>query len=214
MVEESKEISSEEMDELVKTKEGQEIIKNNVRENRIALRKSIEDVLSGKCPMKFLEKDGKIYLDFDVIREGFGSKIDVFKHLTATTDIELANDIIIKGAYGLTGKSDAEKYNIALQNLADSEPKDATESRLILQAHALYSQGMKRLHQAEINDMIPQIDFCLKSATKLLRLHNETIEALNKYRRGGEQRVIVQHVQVNDGGRAIVGNMIAGGGVK
>jgi hypothetical protein len=31
------------------------------------------------------------------------------------------------------------------------------------------------------------------------------IETLMKYRRKGEQRVVVQHVNVNDGGKAIVG---------
>jgi hypothetical protein len=33
------------------------------------------------------------------------------------------------------------------------------------------------------------------------------LEALKRYRTGGEQRVTVQHVTVNDGGRAIVGNV-------
>lgn len=54
----------------------------------------------------------------------------------------------------------------------------------------------------------------MKCATKLLRLHNETVEAINKYRRGGEQRVVVQHVQVNEGGKAIVGGVLNGGGDK
>lgn len=50
-------------------------------------------------------------------------------------------------------------------------------------------------------------------AIKLLRLHNETIETLSRYRRKGEQKVIVQHVNVNDGGKAIVGgNLGIGGG--
>jgi len=54
----------------------------------------------------------------------------------------------------------------------------------------------------------------MKSAIKLLRLHNETIEALSRYRRGGEQKVVVQHVNVNNGGQAIVGNVEARGGGK
>jgi len=44
-------------------------------------------------------------------------------------------------------------------------------------------------------------------AIKLLRLHNETIETLGRYRRGGEQKVTVQHVNVNEGGKAIIGNV-------
>ena len=59
------------------------------------------------------------------------------------------------------------------------------------------------------NSMMCQIEFNMKCAIKLLRLHNETTEALARYRRKGEQKVVVQHVNVNDGGKAIVGNMIS-----
>jgi hypothetical protein len=56
-------------------------------------------------------------------------------------------------------------------------------------------------------------EFYMKSAIKLLRLHNETIDALNRYRRGNEQKIIVQHVNVDNGSQAILnnGNMVAGG---
>lgn len=33
------------------------------------------------------------------------------------------------------------------------------------------------------------------------------MEALKRYRSGGEQKVTVQHVSVNEGGQAIVGNV-------
>lgn len=103
--------------------------------------------------------------------------------------------------------------NLAVQSLADSAPQNATEARLCMQEMALYSQGMRYLCSAEQCDMLTQSEFYLKSAIKLLRLHNETIEASGKYRRGGEQRVVVQHVHVNDGGKAIVGgNLEMGGG--
>jgi hypothetical protein len=41
------------------------------------------------------------------------------------------------------------------------------------------------------------------------------METLKRYRTGGEQKVTVQHVTVNDGGQAIVGTVTpgpAGGG--
>ena len=34
------------------------------------------------------------------------------------------------------------------------------------------------------------------------------MEALKRYRTGGEQKVTVQHVSVNDGGQAIVGDVV------
>jgi hypothetical protein len=47
-----------------------------------------------------------------------------------------------------------------------------------------------------------------------LRLHNETVEALNRHRRKGTQNVVVQHINVSDGGKAVVGGVFEGGGVK
>ena len=42
---------------------------------------------------------------------------------------------------------------------------------------------------------------------------NEGARHLRKHRNGGKQTVTVQHVNVEDGGQAIVGNVDAGGGV-
>ena len=42
---------------------------------------------------------------------------------------------------------------------------------------------------------------------KLMRTYTTQMEALRKYRNGGEQKVIVQHVHVNDDGQAVVGEI-------
>ena len=47
---------------------------------------------------------------------------------------------------------------------------------------------------------------------KLGRTFAAQVEALKKYRSSGEQNIKVQHVTVNEGGQAIVGNVQAGGG--
>jgi hypothetical protein len=51
-------------------------------------------------------------------------------------------------------------------------------------------------------------------ATKLLRTFTAQVETLNKYRTKGQQKVTVEHVQVNAGGQAVVGivNPKPGGG--
>ena len=43
--------------------------------------------------------------------------------------------------------------------------------------------------------------------TKLARAYVAQMEALRKHRNGGKQTVTVQHVNVQDGGQAIVGNV-------
>jgi len=42
-------------------------------------------------------------------------------------------------------------------------------------------------------------------------LYAVQMEALKRYRTGGQQRVIVEHVTVNAGGQAIVGSVTRGG---
>ena len=52
----------------------------------------------------------------------------------------------------------------------------------------------------------------VNEATKMLRTFTTQMEALKKYRTGGQQKVTVEHVHVNEGGRAIVGTVNQGGG--
>ncbi len=49
---------------------------------------------------------------------------------------------------------------------------------------------------------------------KLMRTYTTQMEALNNYRNKGKQQITVkhQHVNVNDGGQAIVGDVTQGGG--
>lgn len=171
-------------------------------------------VLPGKCPIMFHETNREeINWENPILRESYESSSDALKSLTATTDSTLATEIFTSGVYAMAGQNTARNANVAVQSLADAAPQNATEARLCMQETALYAQGMQYLFRAESENMLPQADFYLKNAIKLLRLHNETVEARGKYCRGGEQRVVVQHVQVNDGGKAIVGgNLDMGGG--
>jgi len=56
------------------------------------------------------------------------------------------------------------------------------------------------------------LDDTEKAYNELIRTFTSQMEALLKYRTGGEQKVTVHHVQVNEGGQAIVGNISQGGG--
>jgi hypothetical protein len=187
--------------------------KEKIKELEAELKLNTEKLLPGKCPIMLIEREGKIKWEHTVLKEPFSSVKEAYTHLTSTTDYDLANEIIFNGTVALPGEGTrAEKYNIVFQDLADSSPGNATEARLSLQANALYSQGMRYLSRAAGSDWLNHSEFYMKCAIKLLRLHNETIEVLNKCRRGGEQRVIVQHVNVENGGRALVSGQLIGGG--
>jgi len=58
-------------------------------------------------------------------------------------------------------------------------------------------------------DTIPQQDSAQNAFNKLARTFAAQVEALKRYRNGGEQKMTVQDVHVAEGGQAIVGKVNA-----
>jgi len=166
--------------------------------------------LDGKCPIKMEYNKSTLERKLSV-KDGL-EFTEIIKNLCGTSEDDLAFEIINNGIGSVIADKAESKFNVCCQSLSDAEVKDITEARLVLQANSLYSQGMKCLERGEASDKFKGMDFFMKYGIKLLRLHNETIETLSKYRRGGEQRVIVQHVNVNQGGQAVVCGVSEGGG--
>ena len=54
----------------------------------------------------------------------------------------------------------------------------------------------------------------LNQANKLARTYTTLLEALNRHRGKGQQKVTVEHVHVHAGGQAIVGSVEQGGGAR
>lgn len=103
-------------------------------------------------------------------------------------------------------KDKAEIFaNAVHATLLSMAPQDVIEGQLCSRIVVLHNQAMDFLNRAANSEQSEQgIDLNLNRATKLMRIHNETLEALNRYRRKGEQKVTVQHVNVNNGGQAII----------
>ncbi len=62
------------------------------------------------------------------------------------------------------------------------------------------------------DDSIVQTEVAVNLACKLQRTLVALVEALHRYRSGGQQRVVVEHVHVNEGGQAVVGTIQSKGG--
>ena len=172
--------------------------------------------LSG-CPIRFEgdSKDGSGKVKKMIFDEDTNSE-EGFKSVFGTTSVSIMDELVVKGVNALSTDPGAKQYNALAESLFDFGPRNAMEARLCTQAQALFSQGMKLISYANDENMIPQQSHCLKFAMQCLRLHNETVLALDKLRRGGEQKVTVQHqhFNVNDGGQAAImaGNFRSGGG--
>jgi hypothetical protein len=125
----------------------------------------------------------------------------------------LFNLCLVASGFDKPAKNKGADYTGVLNAMQALKPQDEIEGMLISRLISLHNQSMRYFGCTNLEGQTTQgIDTNINRSTKLARLYNETLEALSKYRRGGEQRVVVQHVNVENGGKAIVGNMIAGGG--
>ena len=71
---------------------------------------------------------------------------------------------------------------------------------------------MDAMKLAMISDQHPEsIERNTNRATKLLRTFAAQMEALKRYRTGGQQKMIIEHIHINKGGQAIVGSVTQGG---
>ena len=109
------------------------------------------------------------------------------------------------GAQGY--KVDVQALNFMLSVVKSIKPKDQVESMLAAQMAGIHMATMRMMQQLANADNIPKLDSTEGALNKLARTFAAQVEALKRYRAGGEQKVTVQHVSVSDGGQAIVGNV-------
>jgi hypothetical protein len=101
--------------------------------------------------------------------------------------------------------------NFMLAMVKGIEPKDQVEAMLAAQMAAVHNATMTFARRLAHVENIPQQDSAERALNKLARTFAAQVEALKRYRTGGEQTVRVEHVTVNKGGQAIVGAVTHGG---
>lgn len=109
-------------------------------------------------------------------------------------------------------KIDQGASNFLLSVVRAVQPRDELESLLAVQMGAIHSATMMMARRLNHVETIPQQDAAERALNKLARTYAMQMEALKRYRTGGQQKVTVEHVTVNAGGQAIVGAVAHGGG--
>ena len=107
------------------------------------------------------------------------------------------------------------KANGAMASIREIDPQDPTELMLAAQMTTVNNLAMdmtSRFRKGE--QTLDWASYYVDGINKLMRTYTTQVEALNKYRNKGKQQITVkhQHVNVNDGGQAIVGDVNQGGG--
>ena len=107
------------------------------------------------------------------------------------------------------GASAPDENNIAYQAsiVAGIAPRDATEALLATQMAAIHSSIITMTGRLRNAETILQQDSAERALNKLARTYVMQVDALGRHRRGGKQKVVVEHVTINEGGQAIVGNV-------
>jgi hypothetical protein len=104
-------------------------------------------------------------------------------------------------------RADESAINFLLSIVKGGKPKDQFEAMLSAQMAAIHTATMTFAQRLAHVETVQQQDSAERALNKLARTFAMQMEALKRYRTGGEQKVTVQHVSVNDGGQAIVGNV-------
>ena len=133
---------------------------------------------------------------------------------TGATNEELQGhlvDQLVKSLWLPSGASEENKKNgvlAAFAALQGIKPRDEIEGMLGVQMVATHSAAMECLRRAMIEDQtIVGRDQNLKHGAKLLTLYARQLEVLDKHRGKGQQKMTIEYVNVEAGGRAIVGQV-------
>jgi hypothetical protein len=106
-----------------------------------------------------------------------------------------------------------KRRHAAVDALICIGPRDDLEGMIAVQMIACHNASMECYRRAMIGEQTFEgRRDNLAQANKLSRTFATLLEALNRHRGKGQQKVTVEHVHVHKGGQAIVGNVESPGG--
>jgi len=160
-------------------------------------------------PPKLKEEKGKLALSDDVMgRPALMESLGTLDGLLVNFLLSQASSSIFFDVY-----SRADKCNLVLAMLHGIRPRDEVEGMLAVQMVGVHNLAMEFVRRAMLKDQTFEgINMAVARADKLMRTFTMQLDALNRHRGKGQQKVIVEHVHVNEGGQAIVGAIAGGGG--
>ena len=134
---------------------------------------------------------------------------DSLRLIFGTESVELADGLLRQIVNAANHEKDPKLFgaHFMLSVVKGIEPQDEIEAMLATKIAAVHMATMTFARRLAHVDNIPQQDSAERAFNKLARTFTAQVEALKRYRTGGEQKVTVQHVTVNEGGQAVVGNV-------
>jgi hypothetical protein len=97
--------------------------------------------------------------------------------------------------------------NAALAMIAAAAPKNEIEGAFAVQMACTHAAAMAILANIDRLATERRVALFASAASRLLRAYAMQMEVFRRLRNGGQQFVRVEHVHVNDGGQAVIGNI-------
>jgi hypothetical protein len=110
------------------------------------------------------------------------------------------------------GTIDPNELDTVIAIVSGQRPKNELEAMVVCQMAVTHALTMRSFGNLNRSDSIQQQDSNALTVARLTKAFASQVDALAKLRRGGEQRVVVEHVHVYPGGQAIVGTVNHTGG--
>jgi hypothetical protein len=115
-------------------------------------------------------------------------------------------------ADGADNEASTAAINKTMAILTGIQPRDELEGLLATQMIGVHNMAMRTMGLAMLGGQTFEGKKSnVNYATKMLRTFMAQMEVLKRYRTGGQQKIVVEHVQVSEGGQAIVGVVNPGG---
>jgi hypothetical protein len=131
-----------------------------------------------------------------------GSKSDGFNNVLGNQALQ---SLWIKHS----GKEERDRqYSATIAALVGIRPKDEIEGMIAAQLIAAHNAAMECFRRAMLGEQTFEgRRENLSQANKLSRTYSVLLDALNRHRGKGQQKVTVEHVHVHAGGQAVVGTV-------
>jgi hypothetical protein len=114
--------------------------------------------------------------------------------------------VCVQGIFGKDYTTD--NVNTLFDFIKENKPKDAIEAMLLTQMLASHQFSMQSFLRAGLDNQTPYgIQENMARATKFTRTYIAQMDALKRYRSSGEHKIIVEKVNVENGGKAVIGDV-------
>lgn len=160
-------------------------------------------------------KVSKRSADNEVNIEGTEEELSIkFAKTLGTSDMDCGK-FLLKQTHDAHPDKDkhsaAEVVNQVTPLLHAIEPRDELEGMLAVQMVGIHNLTMEMMRRVSITDQtVDGVNDNINRINKLSRTFVAQLEALDRHRNKGQQKMTVEHVHVNKGGQAIIGSVERG----